>query len=56
MTDTGVSKKACFWPSFVVPLPMIRHESLIEVATVRTLKFVCERSQSVLRSDIWPLA
>ena len=50
-----MSKKACFWPLVVIPPPMIKQESLIEVATVRTLKSLCERSQRVLRSNIWPL-
>ena len=34
---------------------MMRQESLIDVATVSTLKPLVERSQSVLRSNIWPL-
>ena len=33
---------------------MMRQESLIVFATVRTLKLVVERSHSVLRSNIWP--
>jgi hypothetical protein len=33
---------------------MMRHESVIVFATVRTLKLLTERSQSVLRSYIWP--
>ena len=33
---------------------MMRHESVIVFATVRTLKLLRERSQSVLRSYIWP--
>jgi hypothetical protein len=39
-----------------MPSPMMTQESLIARATVSTRKSLVERSQSVLRSNIWPWA
>ena len=45
---------ACLSPLFVIPSPIITHESLMAFATVRILKSLCERSQRVFKSNIWP--